>query len=56
MTTVQIDKLMEAISDIVGADGSYKDKVEKILGSCSEDEKTALFEFVSWFDEIEFGE
>jgi hypothetical protein len=56
MTTVQIDKLLEAIQDIVGADGPYKDKVEKIMGSCSEDEKTALFEFVSWFDDIEYEE
>lgn len=54
MSSAQIDKLLELISEIVNiSDIPYKEKAERILGSCSEDEKTALLEFVSWFDDEE---
>jgi hypothetical protein len=46
----EIEQLMEAIDDIVKAEGPWKEKKDKILESLTEDEKTNLYEFIVWFD------
>lgn len=51
MTTSEIQKLLEYITIVVNGNGSYAEKREKILDNATDDDKTALFEFVSWFPE-----
>ena len=42
--------LLEAISDIVNAEGNWQEKKNKILENATESDKTNLYEFVAWFD------
>lgn len=51
MTRKQIDDLLEIIEDLVAAEGAYKEKAAQIKGRASDTQVTALFEFVSWFDD-----
>ena len=45
-------RLIEAIDDLVaGDDGfSFREKRDRILEKASDDERTSIFEFASWFD------
>ena len=45
-----IATLMDALDEVVRAAGTWQEKKNKILEIASEDEKTALYEFVAWFD------
>jgi hypothetical protein len=47
-----IDQLLEAIDNVISAEGNWKDKQVAILESCDTDQKTNLFEFLSWFDNV----
>jgi hypothetical protein len=42
--------LLEAIQEIVAAEGTWQEKKNEILGSATEEDKTALYEFVAWFE------
>ena len=42
--------LLEVLDKIVAGEGTWKEKRDKILDACSDDDKTNLYEFVAWFD------
>jgi ferritin len=48
--TKLIDQLLDTIGNVIDAEGNWKDKQAAILESCDTDQKTNLFEFLSWFD------
>jgi hypothetical protein len=48
--TKEIEKLAEALDDIVRAAGTWQEKKNKILETLTEDEKTNLYEFIAWFE------
>ena len=45
-----IDDLLEAIKVVVNMEGTWQEKKTRILEVATEDEKTALYELVAWFD------
>ena len=45
-----IEKLLRVITEVVKADGSYKDKVTAIKAACSDEDETNLEEFLAWFE------
>lgn len=48
----QVEKLLGLIREITDNTGhNWQEKRDLILAECGEAEKTALEEFVSWFDE-----
>ena len=51
MQPYKIEALISAISDIVLADGAYKEKAAAIKAALSEEDKTNFIEFLSWFEE-----
>jgi hypothetical protein len=51
LNEMMIQRLLSTLDDIVRASGNWKEKGEKILASCSDDDKTNLMEFVTWFDD-----
>lgn len=52
MEPAQLNKLISLIDDIVNhADGSWREKREDILAACNDEQKTAISEFVGWFEE-----
>jgi hypothetical protein len=54
MSPEKIEKLMQLIAELVNETGSpWKEKRDAFLSECSDDDKSSLFEFVSWFsDEV----
>jgi len=42
--------LLEAIENIVRAEGTWKEKKNAVLNQATEDDKTSLYEFVAWFE------
>jgi len=46
-----ISRLLFFIDKIVSSNGSFREKRDAILAEASDDEKTSLFEFASWFEE-----
>lgn len=47
----KMNKLLELISDLVSEDtGDWRTKKDTLLRQCDATERTALEEFVSWFD------
>jgi hypothetical protein len=48
-----IQNLLDAISNIVDAEGTYLEKKTEIMEYCSHDEETNLLEFVTWFEGID---
>jgi hypothetical protein len=50
MTYAKIDKLLEAISDVVGWWYSWQTKHKAIMDHATPEEITCLLEFVSWFE------
>jgi hypothetical protein len=54
MTEKAIDELLMAISILVNEDKrSYKEKHQDIIAALSDDDRTNLSEFLSWFDDDE---
>jgi hypothetical protein len=51
-----VQNLLDAISEVVRAEGAYKEKREEILEYCTQEEETDLIEFTSWFEGVEEGE
>ena len=49
----KIEVLISAISDIVLADGSYKEKAAAIKAALSDDDRNCFVEFLAWFDEVD---
>ena len=52
MDTKEVRKLLDIISTVVNEEGSYFEKHDAILAECSDNEKTNLHEFASWFDVV----
>jgi hypothetical protein len=50
MTYAKIDKLLEAIQDVVSDNGSWQSKHRAIMEHAFPEEITCLLEFVSWFE------
>jgi hypothetical protein len=50
---VLIQNLLDAIAEVVSTGGPWREKRDEIFGSATEDQKTALIEFISWFPEEE---
>lgn len=48
-----IRMVLDLIASIVKANQPYKEKVQRILAECDEDDRTALGEFLAWFDDVE---
>lgn len=51
MDTKLTEALLNAIGDIVAADGPWTEKRDAILNNCNPDEMTNLQEFIAWFPE-----
>lgn len=52
MSKKEIETLIELISKLVGTDGmSWSEKKALIIANASDDDKTNINEFASWFDE-----
>ena len=49
MTAEKIRHLLSLISQAIEAEGSWGEKRQSILNECSDEDKTALAEFASWF-------
>jgi hypothetical protein len=47
----QIETLIDAIEDVVKAAGTWTEKRTAILDYMTEEQKSALEEFVAWFEE-----
>lgn len=45
----KIQKVLDAIGEVVQCDGSWLEKKDAILDRADEDEKSMLDEFVEWF-------
>jgi len=50
MTYAMIDKLLEAIQDVVSDNGSWQSKHRAIMDHATPEEIVLLEEFVSWFE------
>jgi hypothetical protein len=50
MDLTKIEKLLEAITEVVKADGPYKEKAEAIKAACSDEDEVNLEEFLGWFE------
>jgi hypothetical protein len=47
----QIETLLSTLDDIVRAGGTWTEKRDKIMEMASENDKTNIMEFVTWFDD-----
>jgi hypothetical protein len=54
--TKLIDLLLSTIGDIIDAEGNWTDKKEAIIQQCDNTDKTNLFEFITWFEDMEWDE
>lgn len=48
-----IRMVLDLIASIVKANQPYKEKVQRILAECDEDDRMALSEFLAWFEGVE---
>jgi hypothetical protein len=48
-----MQNLLDVISNIVNAEGPYREKRDEIMDYCSHDEETNLLEFVTWFEGVD---
>jgi hypothetical protein len=55
MDKKSIVKMLELVKALVDADGPWVDKKAAVLAECDDDDKTALQEFVGWFDDGDDG-
>jgi hypothetical protein len=46
----KIAAFLDAIGEVVSAEGSWQEKKNRILEEATEDQKTNLYEFIAWFD------
>lgn len=54
MNKLRIQQVLDGIEELVSDDsGSWTEKRDLILGSCTESEKTNLFEFIAWFEGVD---
>lgn len=44
------EQLLKFISEIVNSEGSYSEKRDAVYENASDDDKTNLAEFCSWFE------
>jgi hypothetical protein len=53
MNKLKVHQVLDLITDIVSEpSGTWKEQRDLILAECTESQKTNLFEFVAWFDDV----
>ena len=53
MDSKMIERLFEVLDDMVRAEGTWKEKRDKIYANAEGDNSTNLSEFLSWFETLE---
>lgn len=55
MNKLRVHQILDLVTDLVNnpSTPTWRETRDLILEECSEDQKTALYEFAAWFDDSE---
>lgn len=56
MNKAKLEQFFDLLGDIVNEDGPYREKRKALVEAASEEDRTTLNEFISWFDEVDSTE
>lgn len=52
MKKEEVEKLLELVGKAVNSGGTWKESAAAVLAEASDEDKTNLAEFASWFEEV----